>query len=307
MNLSGKTVLVTGSHGFLGRHLCHALEARGALVQGTRSADYDLTKPGHACGLLNRVRPEVVVHCAARVGGIAANLAAPADFIRDNLSMGANLIEASRIVGVSKLCVIGTTCSYPGECAVPFTPDNFHNGYPESSNAPYGVAKRTLLTLLDAYYRQYGLEFVYPVLANLFGPGESFDDGKSHVVAALIKKFIAAQESGADYVEIWGNGTASRELLFVSDAADAILKLIETRSGGPWNVGSGDEITILEIARLIAKLVGYEGKILFDPSKPSGQKKRRLLTTIDFQHTLLEDGLRQTIEYWREQCKSLVP
>jgi GDP-L-fucose synthase len=306
-NLKGKRVLVTGGSGFLGTHVLDRLaEHDVAAVIAPRSAEYDLRDRDAIRAVLHDARPDMVVHLAAVVGGIGANMATPGQFFYDNAVMGIHLIEESRVAGVERFVCVGTVCAYPKRTPVPFREDDLWNGYPEETNAPYGLAKKMLLVQLQSYRQQYGFEGVYLLPVNLYGPGDNFDERTSHVIPALIKKCYEALENGADSIMCWGTGAASREFLFVDDAAEGIVAAAARYTGEePVNLGSGQEITIAELTDLIAELVGFRGEIVWDRSKPDGQPRRWLDTSraelaFGFRAgTQLRDGLERTIEWYR--------
>jgi GDP-L-fucose synthase len=309
--LNGKRVLVTGGSGFLGTHVLDRLaDHEVAEVFAPRSAQYDLRDRDAIRGVLNDTRPDVVVHLAAVVGGIGANMATPGQFFYDNAIMGINLIEESRVAGVERFVCVGTVCAYPKHTPVPFREEDLWSGYPEETNAPYGLAKKMLLVQLQAYRQQYGFEGVYLLPVNLYGPRDNFDERTSHVIPALIKKCWEALESGAGSITCWGTGGASREFLFVGDAADGIVAAAARYAGiEPVNLGSGQEITIAELTGLIAELVGFRGEIVWDRSKPDGQPRRWLDTSraereFGFRAgTDLRDGLERTIEWYRSRAR----
>jgi GDP-L-fucose synthase len=310
--LAGKRVLVSGGSGFLGAHVLDRLAAYDvADVVAPRSSECDLRERGEIRELLAAVRPEVVVHLAAVVGGIGANMATPGTFFHDNAIMGIQLIEESRLAGVGRFVCVGTVCAYPKHVPAPFREDDLWNGYPEETNAPYGLAKKMLLVQLQAYRQQFGFEGIYLLPVNLYGPRDNFDERSSHVIPALIKKCVEAKEANADSITGWGTGRASREFLYVDDAAFGIVAAADRYdSGEPVNLGSGQEITIADLTELIAELVGFEGAIVWDPSKPDGQPRRWLDTTraereFGFKApTPLREGLTRTIEWYRETRES---
>ncbi len=308
MDLGGRRVLLTGGAGFLGRFVGRLLADRGADVTVPRRNCHDLTRQEVAEELTEEVTPHVVVHLAAEVGGIGANRANPGRYFYANMAMGLHLIEASRRHGVAKFVQVGTVCAYPKYTSVPFVEDDLWNGYPEETNAPYGVAKKALLVMLEGYREQYGLDGIYLLPANLYGPGDNFDLETSHVIPALIRKFVAAREAGAGEVEVWGTGTPSREFLYVQDAARAIVLATEHYDDPePVNIGTGREVPIRELVELIAKLTGYEGDVRWDTSRPDGQPRRSLDTSrarerFGFEAEVsLEEGLRRTIEWWEAE------
>jgi GDP-L-fucose synthase len=305
--LLSKRVCVTGGGGFLGRRVVAALRARGRHdVYVVRKSEYDLVRGGDVDRLYRDARPDVVIHLAAVVGGIGANRENPGLYFYENLMMGAQLIEGARVNRVEKFVQIGTICAYPKFTPVPFHEDALWDGYPEETNAPYGVAKKALLVQCQAYREQYGMNAIYLLPVNLYGPGDNFDPTTSHVIPALIKKFVDAAESGARAVEVWGTGAATREFLYVDDAAAGIVLATEAYDGrDPVNLGSGHEISIRELAVLIARETEFRGEIVFDASKPDGQPRRALDVTraeelFGFRaRTSFMDGLRKTIEWYR--------
>jgi GDP-L-fucose synthase len=306
-NLAGMRVLVTGGSGFLGAGVRERLASHDvAEVFAPRSSDCDLRERDAIRDVLAQTRPDVVVHLAAVVGGIGANMATPGAFFYDNAIMGIQLIEESRQAGVQRFVCVGTVCAYPKHAAVPFKEEDLWNGYPEETNAPYGLAKKMLLVQLQAYRQQYGFEGVYLLPVNLYGPHDNFDERTSHVIPALIKKCLEAIETDADRIICWGTGQASREFLYVDDAAAGIVDAAARYSGGePVNLGSGEEISIAELTHLIAELVGFTGEIVWDPTKPDGQPRRWLDTSraereFGFRaSTTLREGLERTIDWYR--------
>jgi GDP-L-fucose synthase len=303
---SNKRFLVTGGAGFVGGALCRTLAARGANdVIIARSRDYDLTHQNDVEKLFAEVAPDVVIHLAARVGGIGANLEHPAELYISNLLMGTYVIEEARRREVEKTVLLGTICAYPKFTPVPFKEDDLWNGYPEETNAPYGVAKKALLVHAQSNRAQYGQNVIYLLPTNLYGPGDKFNASVSHVIPALIKKCVEAKERGETEIEVWGTGAATREFLYVDDAAEAIALATERyESPEPVNLGSGVEIPIKDLAELIARLSGFEGRLRWDPSKPDGQPRRSLDTTraeraFGFSASIdLEEGLRRTIDWY---------
>ena len=303
---SGRPVVVTGGAGFLGRRVVADLEARGAKVVVPRRVDYDLTAPGTAEQLLADHEPVTLIHLAARVGGIGYNQAAPADLYLANLLMGTHVIEAARHApSVSKTVLLGTVCSYPKFTPVPFREDHLWDGYPEETNAPYGIAKKAHLVHAQVNAAQYGQRFAFLIPTNLYGPGDKFHPTVSHVIPALIKKCVEARETGADHVDVWGTGTASREYLYVDDAARAIVRAAEVHEGtDPINLGTNDEVTIRETVETVARLVGFAGELRWDPSKPDGQPRRRVDASRAEQllgwraATPFEEGLSATIAWY---------
>jgi GDP-L-fucose synthase len=308
-DLAGQRVLLTGGSGFLGRHVRDRIAERSpAALVAPRSTEYDLTEQAAVRAILDDHRPQVVVHLAAVVGGIAANRAQPGRFFYDNIVMGLLLMEEARRRGVEKFVVVGTICSYPKYTPVPFHEEDLWNGYPEETNAPYGLAKKALLVQGAAYRQQYGFNAVALLPVNLYGPGDNFDPRTSHVIPALIRRMIAAREAGLPDVEVWGSGAATREFLFVRDAAEGIALAADLHNDPePVNLGSGREIAIADLAVLIQELCRYKGKLRWDPSKPDGQPRRSVDTTRARERfgftatTPLRDGLRETIEWYEAQ------
>jgi GDP-L-fucose synthase len=313
-SLTGKRICVTGGAGFLGRAVCARLRACAAgAVFVPRSREFDLTDAGAARRMLETAEPEVVIHLAAEVGGIGANQRQPGRFFYANMAMGLNLIEQCRLRGVEKLVMVGTVCAYPKHCPAPFREADLWSGFPEETNAPYGVAKRALSTMLAAYRAQYGFNGVYLVPVNLYGPGDNFDLETSHVIPALIRKFCEAVGQRLDTVTCWGTGKVSREFLYVDDAAEAIVAAAAVHNDpAPINLGTGREITIADLARKIAGLCGYSGRIEWDPSRPDGQPRRVLDTSRATALlkwctlTSLDEGLEQTIAWWRTRAADRV-
>jgi GDP-L-fucose synthase len=307
-----KRIVVTGGAGFLGSHVVEEFRRRGASeVVVPRKKDYDLVERAAARKLLQDARPDLVVHLAARVGGIGANRENPGSFFFDNLMMGVQLVEECRLQKVPKIVTLGTICSYPKLTPVPFREEDLWNGYPEETNAPYGLAKKMLLVQGQAYRQQYGMDVVHLLPVNLYGPRDNFDPGSSHVIPALIKKCLDALDRGDDAIEVWGTGRASREFLYVEDAARGIALASESYSGAePVNLGAGFEITIRDLVQLVASLTGFSGRIVFNPDQPDGQPRRSLDTAraerlFGFRaQTGFEDGLRRTIEWYRKERSS---
>lgn len=300
----GKSVVVTGGAGFLGKPTVRMLEDAGAEVRVIRSSEYDLRDAQATREALDGA--QVVLHLAARVGGIGFNRRNPGPLAYDNLTMGTNVFEVSRELGVEKLVAACSVCAYPKFTPVPFKEDDIWDGYPEESNAPYGLAKKMLLVLSDAYRRQYGFNSCAPIMANLYGPDDNFDPEDSHVIAAMINKYVAAVDSG-EPVTLWGTGTPSREFLYVDDAARALLLCAERLdSSEPVNVGTGIETKISDLANLVAAAVGFEGETVWDSSRPDGQPVRyldvsRARERVGFEAEMpLDEGLRRTVESYRQ-------
>jgi GDP-L-fucose synthase len=300
------TVVVTGGTGFLGRHVVRNLAMAGARVYALGSDDYDLMRRDEIDRMLSETRPSAVIHLAAVVGGIGANNREPGRFFYDNAVMGIELLEACRLAGTGKAVIAGTVCAYPKMTALPFREAELWSGYPEETNAPYGLAKKMLLVQAQAYRAQYGSNFIYLLPVNLYGPGDNFDLETGHVIPAMIRKFLDAAERGHDQVLLWGDGSPTREFLYVEDAAEAFRLALERYDGPePVNVGSGAEISIRDLAMLMAELIGFRGRIVWDVSKPNGQPRRMLDTTSAREHfgfeatTDLRSGLERTIEWYR--------
>ena len=301
-----RRLLVTGGGGFLGQVVCRMLAERGAReVFVPRRKTHDLTDPVQVEKLFSDASPDIVIHLAARVGGIGANRERPAELYINNLLMGTYLIEEARRREIEKSVIVGTICAYPKFTPVPFKEEHLWDGYPEETNAPYGIAKKALLVHAQANREQYGQNSIYLLPVNLYGPGDKFNPAVSHVIPALIKKFVDARSEGRDEVEVWGTGKATREFLFVEDAADGIVRATELYDGAePVNLGSGREISIKDLAEKIAETVGFKGTLRWEPSKPDGQPRRSLDTTkasnlFGFEaRTSLEDGLRETVEWY---------
>ena len=305
--LAGKRIAVTGGGGFLGRRVVARLEEIGCRdIFIVRRKDYDLVCPEGVERLYSDARPQVVIHLAAVVGGIGANREHPGQFFYENIMMGVQLIEAARRHGVEKFVQIGTICAFPKFTPVPFKEDELWNGYPEETNAPYGIAKKALLVQLQAYREQYGMNGIYLLPVNLYGPGDNFDPAVSHVIPALIKKCVDATGRGDNVVEVWGTGQPTREFLYVDDAAEGIVLATQLYDGAePVNLGSGREISIKDLAHLIARETGFNGDIVWDATKPDGQPRRALDTSraaeaFGFRaRTDFVTGLRQTIAWYR--------
>jgi GDP-L-fucose synthase len=309
LDLSQQRICVTGGAGFLGRCVIARLHGAGATDERIfipRRRDYDLTREADVARLYDDARPDVVIHLAAEVGGIGANREHPGRFFFANMAMGMHLVEQARIRNIKKFVHTGTVCAYPKFCPVPFNENDLWNGYPEETNAPYGVAKKALFVMLDGYKREYGLNSAVVVPVNLYGPHDNFDLQSSHVIPALVRKCQTAIDNGDKAITCWGTGSASREFLYVDDAAEGIVAAAERIDDpDPINLGTGREITIKNLVELIAKLTGFDGTIEWDASKPDGQPRRCLDTTLAAERlgwharTSLEDGLKKTIEWWK--------
>ena len=299
-------ILVTGAHGFLGSFVVEELRRRGArdLVL-PRKSELDLLERHAVRAYLSAARPDVVVHLAAVVGGIGANRRHPGRFFYENLVMGVELIEAARLAGTKKIVTVGTICAYPKHTPVPFREDELWNGYPEETNAPYGIAKKALLVMGQAYREEYGLDAIHLLPVNLYGPRDDFDPATSHVIPALIRKMVEAREAGADSVEVWGDGTPSREFLHARDAARGIALAVERYDDSdPVNLGTGMEITIAELAERIRAKTGFRGQLAWNPSRPNGQPRRCLDTSRAFERfgfraeIDFDEGLAETIAWF---------
>lgn len=305
-----RRVTVTGGAGFLGSFVVEKLQALGADVFVPHIEDYDLVERESILRMLADARPQMILHLAAVVGGIGANRERPADFFYLNLMMGVQLMHEAWKAGVEKMVAVGTICAYPKFTPIPFKEENLWNGYPEETNAPYGLAKKMLLVGAQAYRQQYGFNAIFPLPVNLYGPRDNFDLETSHVIPALIRKMIEAKQSGAEQVVLWGDGSPTREFLYVEDAAEGLLLAAERYNGPePFNLGSGREISIHDLAMLIARLTGYDGKIVWDTSRPNGQPRRALDVSRAEQyfgfkaHTPFEDGLKRTIDWYMARSK----
>ncbi len=304
----GRRVLVTGGKGFLGKYVVRQLGERGADVFAADIDQYDLRHLGDIRRALSDGKPQMVIHLAARVGGIGANLEHPAEFFYDNLMMSTPLLHESWVAGVDKFVALGTICCYPKFTPIPFREQNLWDGYPEETNAPYGLAKKMLLVQSQSYRQQYGFNSIFLMPVNLYGPGDNFDPASSHVIPALIKKCVDARRAGADSIVVWGDGSPTREFLYVEDAAEGILLAAKRYDeSDPVNLGSAFEISIKELVELIVRLTCFQGKLVFDATKPNGQPRRKLDTSrakerFAFEaRTTFEEGLRRTIE-WYSNC-----
>ena len=303
-----KRVLVTGGAGFLGSHLVEKLRKRGCQnIFVPRSKDYNLVEMEAVKGVYQDSKADIVVHLAATVGGIGANRANPGKFFYDNLMMGVQMMDVGRQVGIEKFVALGTVCAYPKFTPVPFKEEDLWNGYPEETNAPYGLAKKMLLVQSQAYRQQYGFNCIFLLPVNLYGPRDNFDPESSHVIPALIKKCFDAIQNKEDKIVVWGDGTPTREFLYVEDAAEAVLLASEYyNKSDPVNIGAGFEISIKDLVKLIAKLSGFQGRIIWDKTRPNGQPRRRVdiakaKKEFGFKaKTDFEEGLKKTIEWYRQ-------
>lgn len=306
--LKSRRICVTGGAGFLGSYITEKLAERGCRnILVPTIEEYDLVGLDDINRMYDDMQPDIVIHLAAVVGGIGANREHPGKFFYENLMMGVQLIEQARLRGIKKFVAIGTVCAYPKFTPVPFREEDIWNGYPEETNAPYGLAKKMLLVQSQAYRAEYGFNSIFLLPVNLYGPRDNFDPASSHVIPALIKKCVDAIESGNDYIECWGTGGASREFIYAADAAEGILLATEHYNGPePVNIGSGFEITVKELVEKIAALTGFEGEIRWDPSKPDGQPRRCLDTSkarklFGFEaQTSFDEGLKATIEWYKQ-------
>jgi GDP-L-fucose synthase len=306
--LTGMRIVVTGGAGFLGGEVVDELRRRGASeIIVPRSAEYDLTDAGRTRALFADAKPDLVLHLAARVGGIGANRRQPGTFFRDNMAMGLNVLEEARRAKTTKVVIAGTICAYPKFAPVPFREEDLWNGYPEETNAPYGIAKKALLEMAQAYRQEFGSNFVMVFPVNLYGPRDNFDLEDSHVIPAMIRKFVDAREAGVEAVDLWGDGSPTREFLYVADAARGLVDAAQRYDqADPVNLGAGFEIAMRDLADQIAKATGYTGRIRWDANRPNGQPRRMLDVSrakerFGFEATTsLEDGLAKTIAWYRE-------
>ena len=306
-----RRVVVTGGNGFLGSHVIDKFKSLGSTVMIPRQEDYDLRRRENIRRMLSDMRPQVIIHLAAVCGGIGANMAQPAKFFYDNLVMGAELIDMANSYGIEKFVQVGTVCAYPKAPPLPFKEEDLWNGYPEETNAPYGLAKKALLVQCQAYRSQYGMNAIYLLPVNLYGERDNFDLHSSHVMPALIRKCLEAKKSNADSISVWGTGTASREFLYAGDCAEALYLATERYNGAdPINLGSGNEVLMRDLVDIIKVAVGFEGKVIYDSTKPDGQPRRCLDTTkaksaFGFTaSTSLEEGIRKTVEWYKQSTHS---
>lgn len=308
-----KRFVVTGGSGFLGSFVVERLKERGAKsVFVPRSIEFDLCDQRATERLFEHARPDVVIHLAARVGGIGANRRHPGTFFRDNMAMGLNVLEQARRSGTEKVVIAGTVCAYPKFAPVPFREDDLWNGYPEETNAPYGIAKKSLLVMAQAYRQEFGSNFVMLFPVNLYGPRDNFDLEDSHVIPAMIRKFETARTQGAPSVTLWGDGSPTREFLYVEDAARGLVDALERYDGSePINLGSGSELSIHTLAHAVSRAVGYQGDLVWDRSRPNGQPRRMLDVTrarecFGFEaRVCLDDGLAHTVQWYRAHASEI--
>ncbi|MAF80485.1 GDP-fucose synthetase [bacterium] len=308
-DLRNKRVMVTGGAGFLGTYVVNSLKEQGVSdVLVPLEQEYNLTKMEDIEAAFDAMEPDVVIHLAAKVGGIGANRENPGSFFYDNLMMGVQLMEAARQNGVEKFVSLGTICCYPKFAPIPFREETLWDGYPEETNAPYGLAKKMLLVQGQAYLQEYGFKSIFLMPVNLYGPGDNFDPASSHVIPALLRKFLEAKAAGASKVVVWGSGNPTREFIYVEDAARAIIMATQKYNGSePVNVGTGDEISILKLAELIAELTGFTGELIWDATKPDGQPRRQLEVSRASQYfgfeaqTGFREGLKRTVEWYQGQ------
>ena len=309
LNLATKRICVTGGAGFLGTHLIRRLKEHGAReIFVPQYPEYDLVREADIIRMIDTAKPDIIIHLAAKVGGIGANREKPGEFFYDNLMMGVQLIHQSWMKGVEKFVAIGTICAYPKYTPIPFKEEDLWNGYPEETNAPYGLAKKMLLVQSQSYREQYGYNSIFLLPVNLYGPGDNFNPASSHVIPALIRKYLEAKEQGASEIVAWGDGSPTREFIYVEDAAEGIALATERyNSSEPVNIGSSFEISIKDLTETIPRLTGFNGTIRWDTSKPNGQPRRKLDTTrareaFGFEaKTDFEDGLKRTIDWYANE------
>jgi len=309
LDLATKRICVTGGSGFLGTHLIRRLKEHGAReIFVPQYPEYDLVREADIIRMIDTAKPDIIIHLAAKVGGIGANREKPGEFFYDNLMMGVQLIHQAWLKGVEKFVAIGTICAYPKFTPIPFKEEDLWNGYPEETNAPYGLAKKMLLVQSQAYREQYGYNSIFLLPVNLYGPGDNFNPATSHVIPALIRKYLEAKEQGANEIVAWGDGTPTREFIYVEDAAEGITLATERyNSSEPVNIGSSFEISIKDLTETIARLTGFNGTIRWDTTKPNGQPRRKLDTTrareaFGFEaKTDFEEGLKRTIAWYADE------
>ena len=309
LNLATKRICVTGGAGFLGTHLIRRLKEHGAReIFVPQYPEYDLVREADIIRMIDTAKPDIIIHLAAKVGGIGANREKPGEFFYDNLMMGVQLIHQSWMKGVEKFVAIGTICAYPKYTPIPFKEEDLWNGYPEETNAPYGLAKKMLLVQSQSYREQYGYNSIFLLPVNLYGPGDNFNPASSHVIPALIRKYLEAKEQGASEIIAWGDGSPTREFIYVEDAAEGIALATERyNSSEPVNIGSSFEISIKDLTETIARLTGFNGSIRWDTTKPNGQPRRKLDTTrardaFGFEaKTDFEEGLKRTIDWYANE------
>lgn len=309
LDLATKRICVTGGAGFLGTHLIRRLKEHGAReIFVPQYPEYDLVREADIIRMIDTAKPDIIIHLAAKVGGIGANREKPGEFFYDNLMMGVQLIHQSWLKGVEKFVAIGTICAYPKYTPIPFKEEDLWNGYPEETNAPYGLAKKMLLVQSQSYREQYGYNSIFLLPVNLYGPGDNFNPASSHVIPALIRKYLEAKEQGANEIVAWGDGSPTREFIYVEDAAEGItLATQKYNSSEPVNIGSSFEISIKDLTETIARLTGFNGSIRWDTTKPNGQPRRKLDTTrareaFGFEaKTDFEEGLKRTIAWYANE------
>ena len=309
LDLATKRICVTGGAGFLGTHLIRRLKEHGAKeIFVPQYPEYDLVREADIIRMIDTAKPDIIIHLAAKVGGIGANREKPGEFFYDNLMMGVQLIHQSWLKGIEKFVAIGTICAYPKYTPIPFKEEDLWNGYPEETNAPYGLAKKMLLVQSQSYREQYGYNSIFLLPVNLYGPGDNFNPASSHVIPALIRKYLEAKEQGADEIVAWGDGSPTREFIYVEDAAEGIALATQNyNSSEPVNIGSSFEISIKDLTETIARLTGFNGTIRWDTTKPNGQPRRKLDTTrareaFGFESkTDFEEGLKRTIAWYANE------
>jgi GDP-L-fucose synthase len=305
-------ILVTGGNGFLGKHVCQKLKTDGHEVIAPKRTDYDLVLPHHVEEMFSELEPEIVIHLAAVVGGIGANMLHPGKFMYENLMMGVNIVDAAFTFDTQNTVLVSTVCSYPKYAKVPFKEEEIWNGYPEETNAPYGIAKKTVAELLKAYNREYGVHGCVLVPVNLYGEGDNFDDNTSHVIPSIIKKVYNAVLNNEPYITLWGSGSATREFLYVKDCAEAISLAINHTNPSPINIGIGKEISIIGLTHKICNILDYKGEIRLDRNKPDGQPRRKLCVEkakklLNFEAKVdLDEGLQNTVDWYVKNYGTLL-